>query len=840
MKPNFALDLSHEGIGLLHRGADGWHTVGEVPLDDSEFTEKLGYLRQTAAALESGGVTTKLVIPNSQILFKTVEAKGPSAAERDIQIRAALDGTTPYEVDDLVYDWAAVDAADDGMVRVAAVARETLAEAEAFANEHGFNPLSFVAIPENGHFSTAEPFFGVSKSADALLEDAQTVERDDELIHILGPVAKPEPVAPPEAETAPEPEPQPEPEEPPQEPVVADASDIVPEPEPAPEPEADPEEVSEQVQTPPAPAPVDDATDQPPADDPHADNEDAPDLTGIISAELPELDVPTPNILPPAFSTRRDSGSIATTDQTLDRIEQIESRLAILPEGTTSLAPKLGGASRKAVSEPVPEPETPPPPPISKPPVATPPPVTIAPPATPAATVADTAPMIDTTPPQPVRREDEEQSMTVFGARKKPKQRGKPRYLGLTLMLLLLAILAAIVLWSSFFLNDKSAFWGGGQSDTAKAPPEAAVAASTNSVSDALAALTVPTIIHTPEVQPTPEPEPEQIAAPAPLPVQPVALTPDSALAAYADNGIWQLAPKAPKLPRADEIQSLFVTSVDPQIASHDVVALPPVTGNSNDTSLETQASPAAHSVEFVLDEHGLVIPSIEGTLTPDGVFVFAGPPPVKPRERGNRVPQVVVEVDTRLAGFRPRARPSNLVQQNEVAQETEQLGGYTRTQLAALRPPARPVAPKVIEERDETPTAQAVVLSSAPKHRPRNFARVVARARTTASTNAPREVATAATAVPRNQTVAPSSPTRASVARLATTKNAINLRRTSLIGVYGSPSKRRALVRLSNGRYVKVKVGQRVDGGKVAAIGESELRYVKGGRTIILRMPKT
>ncbi len=88
--------------------------------------------------------------------------------------------------------------------------------------------------------------------------------------------------------------------------------------------------------------------------------------------------------------------------------------------------------------------------------------------------------------------------------------------------------------------------------------------------------------------------------------------------------------------------------------------------------------------------------------------------------------------------------------------------------------------------------------------------------------------------------TVAPSSPTRASVARLATTKNAINLRRTSLIGVYGSPSKRRALVRLSNGRYVKVKVGQRVDGGKVAAIGESELRYVKGGRTIILRMPKT
>ena len=198
--------------------------------------------------------------------------------------------------------------------------------------------------------------------------------------------------------------------------------------------------------------------------------------------------------------------------------------------------------------------------------------------------------------------------MTVFGARKKPKQRGKPRYLGLTLMLLLFAVLAAIVLWSTFFLNDENAFWGGGQSDTPTALPETAIAASTNSVSDALAALTVPTITHTPEVQPAPEPEPEQIAVPAPLPVQPAVLTPDAALAAYADNGIWQLAPKAPKLPRADEIQSLFITSVDPQIASHDVVALPPVTANSNDTSLETQASPAAHSVEFVLDERGLEI----------------------------------------------------------------------------------------------------------------------------------------------------------------------------------------------------------------------------------------
>ncbi len=45
-------------------------------------------------------------------------------------------------------------------------------------------------------------------------------------------------------------------------------------------------------------------------------------------------------------------------------------------------------------------------------------------------------------------------------------------------------------------------------------------------------------------------------------------------------------------------------------------------------------------------------------------------------------------------------------------------------------------------------------------------------------------------------------------VAKKATFVNALNLSKTSLIGVYGTPSKRYALVRMSTGRYKKVKVG--------------------------------
>jgi Tfp pilus assembly protein PilP len=68
--------------------------------------------------------------------------------------------------------------------------------------------------------------------------------------------------------------------------------------------------------------------------------------------------------------------------------------------------------------------------------------------------------------------------------------------------------------------------------------------------------------------------------------------------------------------------------------------------------------------------------------------------------------------------------------------------------------------------------------------------------------------------------------------------KNAINLRQVNLIGVYGKPSSRRALIRLSNGRYQKVSVGDRINGGRVSAIGNSELRYTKGGRNVVLQMP--
>jgi hypothetical protein len=68
---------------------------------------------------------------------------------------AALEGRTPYDVGDLAFDWFGHGAT----VQVAVVANETLDEAEEFAVEHRFNPVSFAARSD-WHGEEWEPFFG--------------------------------------------------------------------------------------------------------------------------------------------------------------------------------------------------------------------------------------------------------------------------------------------------------------------------------------------------------------------------------------------------------------------------------------------------------------------------------------------------------------------------------------------------------------------------------------------------------------------------------------------------------------------------------------------------------
>ncbi|MGR3540476.1 MAG: hypothetical protein ACU0BS_03495 [Hasllibacter sp.] len=153
------------------------------------------------------------------------------------------------------------------------------------------------------------------------------------------------------------------------------------------------------------------------------------------------------------------------------------------------------------------------------------------------------------------------------------------------------------------------------------------------------------------------------------------------------------------------------------------------------------------------------------------------------------------------------------------------------------FRPPARPPgeAPEVEGEPEDIPgsSVYAVVRSMRPGDRPEGFAAATAEIRERTETlrsTAPVRTTPAA--------AAPTIPTSASVARTATQDNAIRLRNLNLIGVYGSASSPRALVRLPSGRYQRVQVGDRLDGGRVQAIQGDRLQYVKNGRAIVLEVP--
>ncbi|HBS50120.1 MAG TPA: hypothetical protein DEA05_08545, partial [Rhodobacteraceae bacterium] len=205
MKPKFALTLSFDGISLLHRAAGGWRLVGEVALDGPDLGAALAGLREKALKLEPGGITTKLVIPNEQIRYDTIERVPTDEIERDIMVRAALDGATPYPLDALAYDTTV----EGGRLHIAVVARETLAEAEAFAVEHRFDPVSFVAIPGE-HAFTGEPFFGPTEHARSL-SGVDRVEADGIAVVVIGPAKIPGVAAEPEPVQVPPPAPEPPP-----------------------------------------------------------------------------------------------------------------------------------------------------------------------------------------------------------------------------------------------------------------------------------------------------------------------------------------------------------------------------------------------------------------------------------------------------------------------------------------------------------------------------------------------------------------------------------------------------------------------------------------------------
>ncbi|WGH77833.1 hypothetical protein [Jannaschia ovalis] len=364
---------------------------------------------------------------------------------------------------------------------------------------------------------------------------------------------------------------------------------------------------------------------------------------------------------------------------------------------------------------------------------------------------------------------------------------------------------------------------------------------------------------------PLPGATPEEIAEDA----DPESDTPPDAdgapIESFAARGSFA-APPPPAAPEPGTSEEIYLASIDPVVVNEDAVSLsavaPPTDGFS------PQTLPAPPGTEFETTAEGLVVPTPDGTLAPGGYTLVLGRPDVMPAPRpaaeaAASQSNARLAADAALRRVRPSPRPEDAAEQIE----RQSFGGLTRAEITRVKPSPRPTRIAALAERAVAETARqdaaaeaaavaasaslasqretvvapegpvsdlALAASERPRTRPRTVERAAARIVTQR-----RERASAAPAPARqasgSQTIRSAG---GSVSRAATEDNVIRLNRINLIGVYGRPSARRALVRLANGRYVKVEVGDRLDRGRVVAIGDAELVYQKGGRNVALRMP--
>ncbi|MFS4582432.1 hypothetical protein [Phaeobacter sp. C3_T13_0] len=882
MKPGFALSLSSHGVSLLQRAAGGWRQIGTVPLDDEDLDAALANLRQLGERHAKGPIACKVVIPNDQIRYLTFETGTADATSRRAIAEQGLDGSTPYRVDELSFDLSE----DGSQTHVAAVARETLQEAEDFALAHGFLPISFVAIPGDMDF-LGEPFFGSSQT---LLQSGETpVEPDGISVVDIGPADPPEP------------DPTPEPE-------VSDQSSVPEEPIEA-SPGIDELNVVKVASTnadSPAPVPVTSDPQTTLSDKASAKETKTEELEASTPAEVSSSlkgtnDPAEATHVAAGFSTRRrkegparpvasplaEEGrapvlaaptghkrTASTSATALSTPNNGGGDNRLVPHaafGSIALAdstPSIGDGAAKAQ-------------PLESPTV-------------PAASTKGVIPAAPKSPgPTPVLPRDDvgdialadtptdKQSLhevgkaSVLAGVSKGNVGGKPRFLGLALMAALLIFMAIVATWAILAENQTR----NAVSENTTAPIGTEETEEVGTIAPQVSAIPdqpdkgplLPS-----EIAAAPEGDPDTLSSTdtavldalrieqdtdPTAPDQQLAEdldaaelapegdseaapsdqdTPLTRAAQYAATGIWQHAPDTPEPAGSGNLDNLYVASIDPTDISEDAIALPAPDLFVTDLEMGVVSTPTAAGQQFELDERGLVKATPEGTLNPDGIMVFLGRPekvpPPTPARPDPEVAAAAEEATRRaiLSELRPKLRPSNLVEQNERAQ----LGGLSRAELGVLRPKTRPQGLKPPEENTLPPTAQAIARSVVPRARPTNFANLVDRAKRSRQRNPEPTVTAAVASAPAPRSVTPRIPSSASVARQATVNNAINLRRVNLIGVYGTPANRRALVLMPNGRYKKVKVGDKIDGGRVLAIGDSQLQYQKGSRNLTLKIP--
>jgi len=899
-------------------------------LDDPDLEATLAHLRRSALGLSPHGIVSKLVIPNSQILYTSFEITATQAAERRSQIELELAARTPYPVEDLIYDWSGT----GKTVQVATLARQTLTEAEAFAERHRFNPVCFVAIPPAGAFGK-EPFFGLASKAALYLPEGDKLDRDQDPIRIIR-AANPTPrlVATPEADL-------------PASDASAQATPAAQDPEPI-EPEArgsaadTPRDTAQMLPEPAAQLPIPDAAAAP-----------AP----MSEAAAPEPATAPPPLLP--VSVAKPAATAIDPDEPLDPTPAAES-----------IRPKLGTANSP----------------------------TPALPAGLAAKLRASASASNTAkhPAKGPETSAAAEKPTIFGNTKAHVSRQKIKGLLPAGAAIIGVFIAIVALWAVFLsptstpdvVDDTALVSLESPLLQPLEPAEPAPVADLPREPEALDLIEAAL----PDSE-APEPQAESLLPPEPSLEQALGpVEPEPQREIEPDPGQPEEAHSAAVL------MELLAEAIADPIAAPEVAALaepepvaeveaPGVVESEVGALAELEAVEPAEASEVVAPDVVVAVAEVEAEvvalaepeppaqeaplvepeaarevleLSPAPVLQSAAPEaneaaPLSPEQSvrpGLSEPEptaqdiaqevqplIEIEVQAGRPAFVPPARPIEIeaaglalaigdtaaipesfanpalaalratprpegiaqtleqpaepvgvdvtafleleeqpleiegaappVSEASQAQSAEEPAEpLTQAELAeiatlaALRPTARPAAVTAAAQRIAaaeaaeaariaamfaSATAQAITTSPRPVPRSRELSAAIERALAQAIAQAipPAPPPAPAASAPQDDEIDEpeltgeinTMPTTAMVATQATLSGAIRLNQINLVGVFGGANNRRALVRLSNGRFQTVSVGDTLDGGQVVAISETQISYRKGNETLVLRL---
>lgn len=851
MASEFALSFTLDGMSLLRRTRTGdWRQLGQVAADSPARMTEMRALAQRVGRHTGGDTLVTLMMPASEMLFYTLPDPGGPEMARAAAVRDSLHGRTPYDPSELCHDWRS---AGDAL-QVAVIARETVAEIRSLAEAAGFHVERIAAQPVPGAFDGEAGF-----SAPRATDDAPP---QPEAVGSATPVA-----APPRGQAA------------------ADAA------EPPATAGADPAAAPPVADAPSSPAAAS-AEVKGKGDKRNRRAEEVPAPISFVSKRdggprpgargTPSrgpVTLPPGRLSPVSGAPVRPAPAVATTAapatsgwrprfargtavavdrsaETAEARDAAQQRLALVPQPDETAAPEIARASDSL------------------------------------------RPEGDGLPAALPDADTERARLTLFGARSSDDE-GQERDDTRRMRLVAAAAIGAVVVVGGLValfsggsdappVADPPAVVAG---DPAPAPapasggisaPGALSVAGPASESAATRPVAAPPPVSAPPVVSAPESLAQ--TAPAPATGQPLPGLADAVPDALTQLALSQGLP-APAAPPSDSALA-GLPGVQP-LPGHDPrPAPPPVDARPGEVALpapvgQARAPAAPDAAQPLVAQREGSPPVVPPSDRPDlSVIAARAPDAGTPRPRPRPASSAEAASDGGIVGpppdgmLRPRPRPAQQDARRDPAVPggADAVGvavatgdaprprlrdlpaGTTDTTTGAATGPgaadaariavvgaARPVPLAVPRARPAelvarpAPAAPPPPAAAAPAPEPEPTpAPAVATPRDVPASREPSAASRAIATAPTG----PILPVRAEVAARATEEDGVRLRRMSLIGVYGPQGARRALVRLGNGDYVKVEVGDELDGGRIAAIGEAAITYVRGGEAVRLAMP--